>query len=86
MFSNSKRTEVSQNIFMQELSEEQLAQVAGGTCSKASNDNDADDKKMMHKHHHKHHHKMTKPKMTTPTTWNHYNSDAPKVQYGTGHW
>jgi hypothetical protein len=80
MFSNSKQTSARQDIFLQELSEEQLTQVAGGNWSSSSDDND---KKYTHKHHHMHkHHQWHK------TTRNHYGSDWNKktTQYGSGHW
>jgi hypothetical protein len=59
MFSFTKKA--AQDIALPELTEEQLTQVAGGTCSSSS---DSYDNKYTHKHHHhhKHHqwHKNTK--------------------------
>jgi hypothetical protein len=82
----SKRTENSQNIFMQELSEDQLNQVAGGTCSHSSNDWDS---KHHHHHHHHHHHKHHQWHKNTHGShgsgWNN-SSSWNKTQYGSGHW
>ncbi len=77
MFSFFKNASTSEEVALQELSEEQLAQVAGGR----SNDHDWDDRKKV-KHHHHHHHivrndhdwddrkKMTmNTTMNTTTTW-----------------
>ena len=59
MFSFLKKSPTPENTVLQELTEEQLLQVAGGSdCSKnytSDNDHDADDMKKK-KHHHKHHH------------------------------
>ena len=52
MFSIFKKTSTEQNIVLQDLTEEQLAQAAGGR----DNDHDWDDrKKLVHRHHHHHH-------------------------------
>lgn len=75
MFSFFKNPSTSQEVVLQELSEEQLAQVAGGR----DNDHDWDDrKKVHHHHHHKHHHHIVrndhdwddrKKMTTTKTQW-----------------
>ncbi len=81
MFSNSKNNAARQNIF-QELSEEQLTQVAGGSCSSSSS-SDSDMSKSTHKHHHHHH----KHHHWHKTTTNKYNSDWKKSsmpKYGSG--
>lgn len=55
MFSIFKKASTEQNIVLQDLTEEQLAQAAGGR----DNDHDWDDrKKLVHRHHHHHHHMM----------------------------
>jgi len=88
MFSFGKKVQ-EQEVVLQELSEEQLLQVAGGSdCSKSyqsSNDHDADDKKWTkHKHHHHHHHHNK--------TWkNDHDADDKKwtpstTTYGNNHW
>jgi hypothetical protein len=71
MFSFGKKAQ-AQEVVLQELSEEQLLQVAGGSDYSKSyssdNDHDADDKKWTkHKHHHHHHHS---------TTWKKNDHDA----------
>ncbi len=57
MFSIFKKAAVAQESVLQDLSESQLSQVAGGNCSsyKSSNDHDADDMRKKKKHHHHHH-------------------------------
>jgi hypothetical protein len=63
----SKKAAPAQDIFTQELTDEQLLQVAGGTCSSSSkSDDDDDDKKKMMHHHHHHHHHHKKMNYTTP--------------------
>ncbi len=60
MFSFLKKSATPEENVLQELSEEQLLQVAGGSdCYKSSysNDHDADDMKKKHHHHHHHNHK-----------------------------
>ncbi len=56
MFSFAKKP--AQEVVLQDLTEDQLTQVAGGNCSYSSkdNDHDADDKKKWEKKHHHHHH------------------------------
>jgi hypothetical protein len=72
MFSFGKKAQ-AQEVVLQELSEEQLLQVAGGSDYSKSyssdNDHDADDMKKWtkHKHHHHHHHS---------TTWKKNDHDA----------
>jgi len=53
----SKKVSPAQDIVMQDLTEEQLLQVAGGCNSSSSSDDDDDEKKKYnhHKWHHKHH-------------------------------
>jgi hypothetical protein len=78
MFSIFKKASTEQDIVLHDLTEEQLAQAAGGR----DNDHDWDDhKKWEHRHHHHHHHhhaKVTTTKVTTP----HIVSTTPF----TGHW
>jgi hypothetical protein len=53
MFSIFKKASTEQDIVLQDLTEEQLAQAAGGR----DKDHDWDDrKKWTHRHHHHHHH------------------------------
>jgi hypothetical protein len=75
MFSIFKKASTEQNIVLHDLTEEQLAQAAGGR----DNDHDWDDrKKWEHRHHHHHHHHHAKVTVTTP----HIVSTTPF----TGHW
>ncbi len=84
MFSIFKKSSTEQDVVLQDLTEEQLAQAAGGR----DNDHDWDDrKKWAHRHHHHHHHHHhhindhdwdDRKKMTTP----HIVSTTPF----TGHW
>ena len=83
MFSIFKKSSTEQDVVLQDLTEEQLAQAAGGR----DNDHDWDDrKKWAHRHHHHHHHhhhindhdwddrrRMTTPNITSTTPF-------------TGHW
>jgi len=92
MFLFGKKAQ-EQEVVLQELSEEQLLQVAGGSdCSKSysgDNDHDADDKKKWSKHKHHHHHKHHHT-----TTWkNDHDADDKKwtppsntTTYSGGHW
>ncbi len=72
MFSIFKSASAEKEVVLQELTEGQLSQVAGGT---ARNDHDADDRKKWqkhhrHHHHHHHHHHLvttTKPVITSTT-------------------
>ncbi len=77
MFSFTKK---AQDIVLPELTEEQLTQVAGGSCSSSSSSSDSDMSKSTHKHHHHHkHHHWHKT--------NKYNSDWKKSsmpKYGSG--
>lgn len=62
MFSISKKTPSTQNVVLQELTEEQLSQVAGGYDRDYDKDRDYDrdhDHDHKHKWHHKWHHKHT---------------------------
>ncbi len=86
MFNFGKKANEQANV-LQELSEEQLLQVAGGSdCYKSSykdNDHDADDMKKWHKHHHHHHHHHK--------TWtNDHDADdkkwTPSTTSYSGHW
>jgi hypothetical protein len=80
MFSFFKNASTSEEVVLQELSEEQLAQVAGGR----DKDHDWDDRKHHKHHHHHHHHHHT----TTTTTHKEsfITSTTPgKTQYGQ-HW
>jgi hypothetical protein len=90
MFFFGKKAQ-EQEVVLQELSEEQLLQVAGGSdCSKSyssTNDHDADDMKKWNKHKHHHHHHHNK-------TWkNDHDADDKKwtnnsntTMYGGTHW
>jgi hypothetical protein len=80
MFSIFKKASTEQNVVLQDLTEEQLAQAAGGR----DNDHDWDDrKKWEHRHHHHHHHHHHHAKVTTTTvTTPHIVSTTPF----TGHW
>ena len=72
MFSIFKKSSTEQDVVLQDLTEEQLAQATGGR----DNDHDWDDrKKWAHRHHHHHHHHHhhindhdwdDRKKMTTP--------------------
>jgi hypothetical protein len=84
MFSFTKKA--AQDISLPELTEDQLNQVAGGTCSHSS---DSDYNKYHHHHHHHHHkhhqwHKNTRG--SHGSGWN-KSSSWSKTQYGSdSHW
>jgi hypothetical protein len=85
MFSFSKKA--AQDISLPELTEDQLNQVAGGTCSNSSDYNNSKYTHNTH-HHHKHHtwHKTTKN--THGSDWKSWNNNWNKTQYGSdkSHW
>jgi hypothetical protein len=75
MFSIFKKVSTEQDVVLQDLTEEQLAQAAGG---RSHNDHDWDDRKKWthrhHHHHHHHHHMMTPTKWTNTQTTTHTNT------------
>jgi hypothetical protein len=88
MFSFLKKSS-PENTVLQELTEEQLLQVAGGSDYSKSytsdNDHDADDIKKKHHHHHKHHHHTTttyQDKDNDSKTW----TSSQTGYSGSNHW
>jgi hypothetical protein len=80
MFSFFKNAPSSKEVVLQELSEEQLAQVAGGR----DNDHDWDDSSHHRRHHHRRHHHHSTMSMTHRGSF--ITSTTPgKTQYGS-HW
>ncbi len=87
MFSIFKKSSTEQDVVLQELSEEQLAQAAGGR----DNDHDWDDRgRMMHRHH-RHHHHHHNHRMINDHDWDDRkrmtnNTNVISTTPFTGHW
>ncbi len=79
MFSIFKKVSGEQEVVLQDLTEEQLTQAAGGR----DNDRVWNSHKKWMKHHHHHHHKIVHP-VGSHKKW---STDKPrKVTYGGMHW
>ena len=91
MFSIFKKASDEQEVVLQDLTEEQLAQAAGGRDFdwNRSNDHDWDDRKKWIKHHHHHHHHHH-DEWNNHTTWSNSNTNSNStsgyITSGSMHW